>query len=327
MKTETKPTTVSRRAFVKTAAVMAGTATAIGRIPALAAAAEPANSPKPYRFEFALNAATIRGQKLGPVAQLETAAQAGYTGYEFWLGDLANYRDGGGSLKDLRRRSEDLGIKIINGIGFASWVVDADERRAQGIEQMKREMGLLAELGCSHIAAPPAGANRPGATLDLNRAAERYRALLEIGRQTGVIPQLEIWGSSANLSRLSEAAYVAAQAGHPDACVLADVFHMYRGGSDPAALRVLGRSAVNCFHLNDYPANPPRTALRDSDRIWPGDGVAPFKEILGALADNHCQAMLSLELFNADYYQLPALEAAKTGLAKMKAVVAAAGLA
>jgi sugar phosphate isomerase/epimerase len=102
---------------------------------------------------------------------------------------------------------------------------------------------------------------------------------------------------------------------------------MYRGGSEPAALRVLGRSAVHCFHMNDYPANPPRDTIKDSDRIWPGDGIAPFKQILGALADNHCQVMLSLELFNPEYYKLPALEAAKTGLAKMKAVVAAAGLA
>ena len=109
--------------------------------------------------------------------------------------------------------------------------------------------------------------------------------------------------------------------------MLADVFHMYRGGSDPASLGVLGRSAVHCFHMNDYPANPPRDALKDSDRLWPGDGIAPFKPILGALADNHCQVMLSLELFNPEYDKLPALEAAKTGLAKMKAVVAAAGLA
>ena len=89
---------------------------------------------------------------------------------------------------------------------------------------------------------------------------------------------------------------------------------------------MLGRNAVRCFHMNDYLASPPRDAIKDSDRIWPGDGIAPFKQILGALADNHCQVMLSLELFNQEYYKLPAPEAAKTGLAKMKAVVAAAGL-
>jgi sugar phosphate isomerase/epimerase len=325
MKMNLSSSGLNRRSFLKAAGLVAGTATALGRIPA-AAAAESASSAKPYRFGYALNAATIKGQKLGPIEQIETAAKAGYDGYEFWMGDLAKLGEGS-ALKDLRKRSEDLGLKIINGIGFAAWVVDDDAQRAKATEQMKKEMDVLAQLGGTHIAASPAGVNKTGTKLDLDRAAARYRALLETGRQLGVIPQLEIWGASANLSRVSEAAYVAAQSGHPDACVLADVYHMYRGGSEPAALRVLGRSAVHCFHMNDYPANPPRDTIKDSDRIWPGDGIAPFKQILGALADNHCQVMLSLELFNPEYYKLPALEAAKTGLAKMKAVVAAAGLA
>jgi 2-keto-myo-inositol isomerase len=161
----------------------------------------------------------------------------------------------------------------------------------------------------------------------LDRAADRYRAILEAGRQIGVVPQVEVWGSSANLSHVAEAIYVAAKSGHSDACVLADAFHMYKGNCDPTVLRLLSRQAVHCFHLNDYPATPAREVIKDAERIWPGDGVAPLKQILTCLAENHCQVMLSLELFNPDYWKLPALEAAKTGLAKMKATVAAAGLA
>jgi len=108
--------------------------------------------------------------------------------------------------------------------------------------------------------------------------------------------------------------------------VLADVYHLHKGGTDPAALKLLGREAVHVFHMNDYPADPPRETIQDSHRVWPGDGVAPMKRILGHLAANHCRVMLSLELFNADYWKLPALDAAKTGLAKMKAAVQAAGL-
>jgi len=288
--------------------------------------AEGAASAKPYRFKFALNGATIRGQKLGVVEQIETAATAGYAGFEPWLADVNKYVESGASLKDLRQRCADLGIRIMGGIGFTAWVVDDEQQRVKGTEQMKRDMDVLAQLGSPLIAAPPAGANRAGTTLDLDRAAERYHALLESGRQIGVIPELEIWGGSANLSKLTDAICVAAKAAHPEACILADAFHLYKGGSDPATLRLIGRNAIRCFHLNDYPPNPPRDSIKDSDRIWPGDGIAPLKQILTDLADNHCQTFLSLELFNAEYYKLPALEAAKTGLAKMKAVVAAAGL-
>jgi len=282
---------------------------------------------EPYWFGYALNTGTIRGQHLGLLEEIEVAAKAGYDGIEPWTGKIHRYVEAGGSLRDLRKRCEDLGLAVCGGIGFAQWIVDDDRRRAQGVEQLKRDMGALAEMGGTHIAAPPAGANRPGAPLDLDRAAERYRTILEIGRQIGIIPQLEVWGSSANLSRGSEALYVAAKADHPDACVLLDAYHMYKGGTPPTVLRLLGRQAVHCFHINDYPADPPRDQIRDADRIWPGDGIAPLSEILHSLAKNHCRVMLSLELFNAEYWKLPALEAAKIGLDKTRGVVAAAGLA
>jgi len=139
------------------------------------------------------------------------------------------------------------------------------------------------------------------------------------------VPQLEIWGMSANLGNLADALAVAARTGHPDACILADVFHLYKGGSPPASLHLLARSAARVFHMNDYPAAPDRATITDAQRIWPGDGVAPLKEILGYLVANDCRLFLSVELFNPGYWKLPVAECARLGLAKMKAVVAAAG--
>jgi len=281
---------------------------------------------KPYCFGYALNTGTIRGQNLDLVEEIEVTAEAGYDGIEPWTGKIHKYAESGGSLADVRKRCEDLGLKVCSAIGFAQWIAEDDQRRAKGIEQLKRDMDVLAQIGGTHIAAPPAGANRPGTTLDLDRAAERYRAILELGREAGVIPQIEVWGPSANLSHGSEALYVAAKADHPDACVLLDAYHMYKGGTPATVLKLLGRQAVHCFHMNDYPADPPLETIRDGDRIWPGDGIAPLNEILTYMADNHCRVMLSLELFNAGYWKMPALEAAKIGLAKMKAAVTAAGL-
>jgi 2-keto-myo-inositol isomerase len=295
-------------------------------LPARATADESRVSP-PYRFTYALNTGTIRGQKLGLVGEIETTAKAGYAGIEPWLGTIHEYVQAGGDLRDIRRRCEDSGLQVCSGIGFAAWVVDDDRQRQAGLEQMKRDMDVLAQIGGTHLAAPPAGAHRPGTRLDLNTVAERYAAILELGRNMGVVPQIEIWGSSANLSHGAQALYVAAQCGQSDACVLLDAYHMYRGGTPPSVLKLLGRQAVHCFHMNDYPAQPPRETITDADRIWPGDGIAPLAEMLGYLAANHCQVMLSLELFNRDYWQLPAAEAARQGLEKLKATVTAAGLA
>ncbi|HNX35439.1 MAG TPA: sugar phosphate isomerase/epimerase family protein [Kiritimatiellia bacterium] len=273
-------------------------------------------------FRFALNTGTVRGYKLPLAAQIDLTAQAGYAGIEPWISDIAKAAEGGDSLKDLGKRCADLGLSVISAIGFASWAVDDDAARAKGLEQMKRDMALVAQLGGTHIAASPAGVNQAGVKLDLDRAAERYRAVLELGRTMGIIPQLEFWGASANINRVDQCLFVAARAAHPDACVLADAFHMYRGGSEPASLRLLGRSAAYSFHMNDYPAQPARETLKDADRIWPGDGIAPLRDILSIFAENRAEPWLSVELFNAGYWQRPAKETARTGLEKMKGVVA-----
>ncbi len=280
---------------------------------------------KEYRFWSSLNTGTIRGQKLGLVGEIEVAVKAGYDAIEPWTGTIEEYRNSGGSLEDIRKRCQDAGLKVCSAIGFARWAVDDDAQRAEGVEQLKREMDMLARIGGTHIAAPPSGVNRPEVKLDLDAAAERYRVILDAGRDIGVIPQVETWGSSANLSHVAEALYVAVKSGHPDACVLSDVYHMYKGGVEPAAMKLPGRSAVHCFHMNDYPADPPRATITDAHRVWPGDGIAPIGEILGYMAANHCRVYLSLELFNKEYWQMEALAAAKLGLSKMKACLAHRG--
>jgi sugar phosphate isomerase/epimerase len=156
------------------------------------------------------------------------------------------------------------------------------------------------------------------------KAAERYRALLELGDQMGVVPQLEIWGSSSNLHGLGEAMFVVIESGHTKACLLPDVFHIYKGGSDFNGLKKISAQAINVFHLNDYPAEPPRQTITDRDRVYPGDGIAPLTQIIRDLQANGSRAALSLELFNPTYWQQDPLTVARTGLAKMKAAVSKA---
>ena len=303
---------ISRRTFIASGATAGALAFDSG--------AEPGSVRAGATFRFALNAATLRGYKLSLAEQIDLTAQAGYGGIEPWVADIGQAAQSGTPLADLRKRCADAGLAVVSAIGFAPWAVDDETARAKGLEQMKRDMDLVAQLGGSHIAAAPAGVNQAGVVLDLDAAAARYRAVLELGRSMGVIPQLEFWGASANLARLDQCLYVAAAAGDPNACILADIYHMYRGGSDFAALRMLSRNALHCLHMNDYPARPPRGELKDADRVWPGDGIAPFPEIMRTLRQNRVDAWLSIELFNAAYWRNPALETARAGLAKMRAV-------
>jgi len=276
-------------------------------------------------IRYCLNTSTVRGQELSVVEQIDLVAAAGYTGIEPWMGDLVKYRDAGGSLSDLRKRLSDHGLTVESAIGFANWIVDDDQKRKEGLEVAKHDMDLLSEIGGLRIAAPPVGAQN-GPVLDLFDIIDRYKALLAVGDETGVVPQLEVWGFSTNLHRLGHSVAVCVESNHPKACLLPDVYHLFRGGSDFGGLDLLSDDAIQVFHMNDYPASPARAELNDSDRVYPGDGVAPLNNILQSIAGNGRSVALSLELFNRDYWAEDALEVATTGLRKMKESVASAGL-
>jgi len=96
---------------------------------------------------------------------------------------------------------------------------------------------------------------------------------------------------------------------------------MYKGGSAVDGLRILNAGALNVIHFNDYPSDPPRNSITDAARVYPGDGTAPLKQIVRILRDIGFKGVLSLELFNRDYWKQDAKEVAKAGLEKMKKVV------
>lgn len=302
---------LSRRQLLLTG----GAATIFSGASLLTAAEQPNRSPS---FRYALNFGTLRGFKLSLEEEIDLAAKAGYDAIDPWIHELKAYQNNGKKLSELRKRIEGHGLAVAGCVAFFSWIVDDDEARKQGIEQMKQEMELCCGIGGNRIAATASGATNQ--RLDqFNILGQRYQTILEIGKQQGVIPQLEIWGKSLTLGCLADAVAIAVYSGHSQAELLLDVFHLYRGGSSFDALLLLNGQKLTNFHVNDYPANPPRELAEDKDRVYPGDGVAPLKQIFQTLREIGFTGFLSFEVFNTDYWATnDPLLVAKTGLEKMK---------
>lgn len=277
------------------------------------------------QFIYSLNTSTIRGQKIPITEEVTIAARAGYQAIEPWINELELFVKNGGDLRDLGKRIQDAGLRVESAIGFAEWIVDDDKRRKNGLENARRAMDMVRQIGGRRLAAPPVGATKQ-TDLNLLRAAERYRALLEVGDKIGVVPQVEVWGFSTTLGRLGECALVAIESGHPQACILADVYHLHKGGSGFDGLRLLNAVSMHVFHMNDYPAKPLRAEITDAHRVYPGDGVAPLEKMIRDLHQIGFRGALSLELFNPQYWKQDPMLVVRTGLEKMRAVVAAANL-
>lgn len=280
-----------------------------------------ASKKKASTFRYCLNTSTIRGQNPGILKYIEIASKAGYDGIELWIEDIKKFIQEN-SAAQLKKYLSDHKIKPENAIGFAPWMAADEAKSKAGFIQMEEEMKMLAEIDCFRVAAPAIGNDAP---FDLMAAGEKYKRLIELGRRTGVRPQLEFWGAFKPFHHLGQTLMVAAVANDPDARILADVYHLFRGGSGYGGLKLLSGNAIEIFHMNDYVDTIPREQQEDKDRVYPGDGVAPMKEILTDLKNMGGEKVLSLELFNRTYWEQDPLEVAKTGLAKMKAAVKAIG--
>lgn len=272
-------------------------------------------------FPISLNTSTLRGHKLPIAKTVDIVAKAGYRGIEVWVDELDRHVEGGGTLKELDQRIKDRGLKVTGAIAFFEWMVDDGARRANGFDEAKRRMEQLAQIGATHMAAPPAG---DVAKVALLAAAERYRGLLELAEPFGVVPAVEIWGGAKNLHRLGQALLVAMESHHPKACILPDVFHLYRGGSKLSSVRQLNPRLLAGFHINDYPASPPREEIRDKHRVYPGDGIAPLGQLFRDLRDIGYRGAVSIELFNPDYYRQDPARVARAAIEKTQAAIAAA---
>src|SRR5436853_362135 len=95
----------SRRGMMLSAGMViasANIARLTGAAPSTADAAEP--------FGYCLNTSTISGQNLGIAAELDLAAKVGFSAVEPWIRELDAFQKSGGSLADLRKRIDDLGL-------------------------------------------------------------------------------------------------------------------------------------------------------------------------------------------------------------------------
>jgi len=268
-------------------------------------------------FRFCLNTSTISGQKPGLLKSIDIAAEAGYDGVELWVNDIKEYLSQKNSLQSLNAFIKAKGLVVENAISFTEWMVDDDAKRNAGLAELEKEMKMMAALGCHRIAAPPAGVEKDE-PINFQTAGARYHEILVMGKKYDVMPLLEFWGASGTLYNFGQALAIAAAADEADARILPDVYHLFRGGSGFNCLKLVNGTVIDIIHMNDYPALKPVEEQTDSDRIYPGDGAAPLKQILCDLIRMGGTKVLSLELFNQTYWKQDALEVAKTGLQKMK---------
>jgi 2-keto-myo-inositol isomerase len=268
------------------------------------------------KWRLCLNTSTIRPATL--LDKITMASEAGYSAIEPWSDELTVFEKSGGRMAEIRRWLADANLKAPSVIAVSDWMQTEGRQKEAGFSEARRRMEQAAAIGAGRIVASPG----PDCShVDLNRAAERYRELLQLGEQTGVFPCMEFLGFQRNVYQLEQAVAIARQADHPGASIVLDPFHLYRGGSGFGGIRFLREVKVAICHFNDAPGMPPQFDQCDSDRVYPGDGILPLDQVLRDLVSIGYDGYLSVELFNPTYWQADLKQVATTAYEKTQAIV------
>jgi sugar phosphate isomerase/epimerase len=265
-------------------------------------------------FLYCLNTSTIRPTPL--LEKIRIAGAAGYQAIEPWNDEVTEYLHQGGSIATLKTALKDAGLSVVSVIALHSWITAEGDEKVKVFEECSRRMDQAASLGSPYIVASP-----PRGTVDMGRATERFAELLALGRSAGVIPTMEFLGFVAGIKTLASAWAIAAGTGAADATVVADVFHLIRGGGAIDDLLTLPGRRLACFHINDLPATPDPLTQTDADRVMVGDGIADLPRVIANLRAIGYRGPISLELFNRSLWTQDPSEVVRRGLERIRALV------
>ncbi len=267
-----------------------------------------------HDFFYCLNTSTIRPTPL--MEKIRIAGRLGYQAIEPWNDEIDDYLRDGGTIQDLRKAIDDEGLKVVSMIALFGWTEADPAVYASALEECRRRMDQAARLGSPFIVASP-----PSGVVDLAFAGRRYADLLTIGREIGVRPAMEFLGFVEGVHTLESARIIADGSEDPDATIVADVFHMMRGGGSIEDLLTISGDRMAIFHINDLPATPPPTQQTDSDRVMLGEGIADLPRVIENLRAIHYRGPISLELFNEGLWLLDPNVVCRVGLDQMRSLV------
>lgn len=136
---------------------------------------------------------------------------------------------------------------------------------------------------------------------DYRTAVERFARVAELAARYKVRIAFEFIARSSLYGSLLSSLQLIRAAAQPNTGICLDTFHFFVGVSKFEDLRELRPGEVEHVHFHDVPGSIPREILADPNRIPPGQGVIPLKQITSVLYRIGYQGNLSTELFGARY--------------------------
>lgn len=260
--------------------------------------------------QLAINSVSTRQKDL--LEMLDAYSAAGFPSVEFVLSHVKDWLAQDHTRDEVRQLLAARNLRAIGGFERALECFTSTESRQANLAFQVANATLIHDLGGGTLVVGTDGPTAPPSD-PLAALEEVAEALGNLAQQTeglDVTIALEFnWGPL--VKSLQSAALVAARVGHPRVGVLFDPAHYY---TTPTKFEHITADTVRWIkhvHLNDMRDKPGDLSNCNSDRVLPGEGVLDLSAIIGALEQHGYAGYFSIEMFNADLWQLPAAETAR----------------
>ncbi len=246
-------------------------------------------------------------------AILALAPGAGWDAVELRRADFERARDAGQTADDVVAMVRAAGLPVACVGARHGWMFADDAGRKALLDVLRDACRWARALGADTVMSPA-----DFATGDPRRAAAAVREAGDVAREHGVRLALEHQSQSPQLNRLERVRELLAAAGHPSVGVLADAYHLQRS-DDLRAFEDLPAAELVYFQYSDVPADArPGFAL---DRLPPGRGVTPFREVFAVLRAKGYRGWLSYEGPNEAAWRRDPAEVAREAAAATRALL------
>ena len=229
--------------------------------------------------------------------KLEAIAAAGFEGVEIFENDLVT---SSGTPAEVRRASEQLGLKIVALQPFRDFEGMPDKQRERVFARAERKFDLMQELGCDLLMVCSNVA--PDSLGGIDRAAADLRELAERASRRGLRVAFEALAWGRHISDYRDAWETVRRADHPALGLVLDTFHILVRQTDLAPIRAIPGNRIFLVQMADAPLlQMDFLSWSRHFRNFPGQGELPLLPFMEALSVTGYDGALSLEIFNDQF--------------------------
>jgi 2-keto-myo-inositol isomerase len=251
---------------------------------------------------------------------LEVAREAGFDGVETRFEDFKRCAAAGLSESRVLDMIKSSGLAVsVMGTEYGLMFAQGEEL-SKLLASLQKTCEQAQALGCQMIMVAP-GMNAP---TPFEQAAGNFRKGGETCERYGVRLALEFNSRHATINSLESARRLLALTNHPSCGILLDTYHMHYSGLHGSAFTSLPLRDFFTFQYSDAPPGEMSKVRTAVDRLPPGRGVIPWKEVFTGLMEMGYEGWLNYEAPNPAEWSRPPLEAARDAVTATRRLLAEA---